>query len=95
MADMFWSVVQRVKTELQELVLNMERKQPLFSHLYFKCAKEKKIKTSNSLKLLLTVDQTWYCQPHRPDAFPLTKHWNTILSLLICITMEFFAAGKR
>lgn len=91
---MFSSVVQRVKTEPKELILNVERKPPLFLHLYFKCAKKKK-KISNSLQLLLTVDQTWYCQQHSTDAFTLPKPCNTIPSLLICITMEFFAAGKR
>lgn len=40
-------------------------------------------------------DQTWSCQQHSTDAFVLTKHWNSILYLLICISMELFAAGKR
>lgn len=46
--NMFWSVVQRVKTELRELIFNMERKPSLFLHLYFKYAKKKDLQFSQT-----------------------------------------------
>lgn len=82
-------VAEGVKTELRLGSQHGKKATSPFRPLFWVFKKRSPILRNRS-----PPDQTWNCQQHSKDALILTKHWNTILYLLICITMELFASGK-